>query len=290
VKRSEQDVSVRKRAEERLQQNEGLMRTITDSAQDAILMMDSEGGISYWNPAAERILGYTSDEALGQNLHDLIVPARFLPAHHAAYPAFLQTGQGAAVGKTLDLAARRKDGLEISIQLSLSAIQMNGGWHAVGIIRDTTESKRSEESLRLQSAALEAAANAIVITDHSGIIQWVNHAFTTLTGYTAQEVVGQNPRILKGGNENEAFYRNLWQTISSGQVWSGELTNRRQDGSLYAEEMTITPLRNADGVIARYIAIKQDITERKRAENLMRQSDERYRSLFDNAKDAIFAG
>ncbi len=148
--------------------------------------------------------------------------------------------------------------------------------------------KRTEEQLRVQTTALDAAANAIMITDHNGTIQSVNPAFTALTGYTAQEAVGQNPRIVKSGKYDEAFYRNLWQTISSGRVWRRELTNRRKDGSLYDEEMTITPLRNADGVIARYIAIKQDITERRRAESLVRQSEGQYRSLFDNARDAIF--
>ncbi len=126
--------------------------------------------------------------------------------------------------------------------------------------------KRIGEQLRVQATALDAAANAIVITDHHGAILSVNPAFTALTGYTAQEAAGQNPRFLKSGKQGEAFYRNLWQTISAGQVWRGELTNRRKDGSLYHEEMTITPLRNPDGTIARYIAIKHDISERKRAE------------------------
>jgi PAS domain S-box-containing protein len=139
---------------------------------------------------------------------------------------------------------------------------------------EVVEHTRAEEQLRVQATALNAAANAIVITDHKGTIQSVNPAFTALTGYTAPEAVGQNPRILKGGQQDEAFYQNLWQTISSGQVWSGELTNRRKDGSLYAEEMTITPLRNADGTIARYIAIKQDISGRKRAEEELRASQQ----------------
>ena len=134
---------------------------------------------------------------------------------------------------------------------------------------EITERQRTEEHLRVQATALDAAANAIVITDHNGAIQSANPAFTALTGYTAPEIVGQNLRILKSGKQDEAFYRNLWQTISSGQVWSGELTNRRKDGSLYVDEMTITPLRNADGVIARYIAIKQDITGRKELEAQM---------------------
>jgi PAS domain S-box-containing protein len=157
----------------------------------------------------------------------------------------------------------------------------------IGMYMDITERKRTEESLRLQSAALEAAANAIVITDRNGTIQSVNPAFTALTGYTALEAVGQNPRILKGGKQDEAFYRKLWQTISSGQVWTGELTNRRKDGSLYAEEMTITSLRNPDGVIIRYIAIKQDITERKRAAESLRQSEEQFRAMFDLASVGI---
>ena len=134
--------------------------------------------------------------------------------------------------------------------------------------------RQSEQQLRVQSTALDAAANAIVITDHNGLIQSVNPAFTALTGYTAQEVAGQNPRLLKSGKQDEAFYRKLWQTISSGKVWSGELINRRKDGSFYAEEMKITPLRNDQGVVTRYIAIKQDIAERKRMEETLRASQQ----------------
>lgn len=142
------DITDRKRAEAGLRASEARLRGITDSAQDAILMMEPTGEISFWNPAAERMLGHTRAEAMGQNLHDLIVPQRFHPAHHAAMPEFQRTGRGAVVGRTVDLAARRKDGREISIQLSLSAIQIDGAWHAVGIIRDITVRKRDEEILR----------------------------------------------------------------------------------------------------------------------------------------------
>jgi two-component system sensor histidine kinase/response regulator len=140
-----------------LRESEIRMRSITDSAHDAILMMDPEGRVSYWNMAAERILGYTNSEATGQDLHSLIAPPRYHEAHQAAFPAFRQTGQGAAVGKTLDLSARRKDGQEISVQLSLSAIQINGEWNAVGLLRDITERKRAEEELRETNRQLETA-------------------------------------------------------------------------------------------------------------------------------------
>jgi PAS domain S-box-containing protein len=146
------DITKRRRAEAALRESEARLRVITDSAQDAILMLNPEGFVSYWNPAAERILGYTSEEAIGQNLHSLVVPERYRAAHHAAFPAFRQTGQGAAVGKTLDLEARRKDGREISVQVSLSAIQINGGWYSVGLMRDTTAQKAAEAALHESEA------------------------------------------------------------------------------------------------------------------------------------------
>lgn len=143
------DITHRKREEAKLRASEARVRAIADSAQDAILMMEPTGEISFWNPAAERMLGYAQAEAIGQNLHDLIVPQRFHAAFHAALPIFLRTGQGAIVGETVDLEARRKDAREIPVQLSLSAIQIDGAWHAVGIIRDITIRKRDEEILRV---------------------------------------------------------------------------------------------------------------------------------------------
>jgi len=185
---------------------------------------------------------------------------------------------------------RRMEGLETRVsertrelQESNRALQTKVAQHQ----RAEETLRESEQQLRVQTTALDAAANAIMITDHNGTIQSVNPAFTALTGYTAQEAVGKTPRILKSGQQDEASYRNLWQTISSGQVWSGEMTNRRKDGSLYTEEMTVTPLRNGNGVIARYIAIKQDISDRKQAEEVLRQSEEQFRAMFDLASVGI---
>ena len=155
-----EDITERKRVEQNLCVSEERFRAITVSAQDAILMMDPQGRISYWNPAAERILGYTSAEAIGKSLHDLIAPARFHPAHHAAFPLFQQTGQGAAIGKTLDLNACRKDGQEVPVQLSLSATHIHGGWHAIGIVCDITQRKQAEEALRMAKAGAEQATRA----------------------------------------------------------------------------------------------------------------------------------
>ncbi len=123
------------------------LRAITDSAQDAILMMDDRGRLTFWNPAAERIFGHASADVIGTNLHDLIAPERYHEAHHAAFPEFLRTGRGAAIGQTLELQALRRDGKEITVSLSLSSAQIQGSWHAVGILRDISEQKAAENEL-----------------------------------------------------------------------------------------------------------------------------------------------
>lgn len=159
-----------------LRQSEARLRSITDFARDAILMMDSQGAISFWNPAAETILGYRAEEVLGRNLHALLVPARYQQAHHAAFPEFVRTGCGNAVGKTLELAALRKDGREIPVTISLSTVFQDGSWQALGILRDITSRKKMEEQM-LQSekmttiAGLAAGVAHEINTPLSAILQ-----------------------------------------------------------------------------------------------------------------------
>jgi len=153
---------------------------------------------------------------------------------------------------------------------------------------EVAERKGAEGRLNLQAAALQAAANSIVITDCSGKIIWVNSAFTRLTGYSSEEAIGQNPRILNSGKHDASYYANLWKTIASGEVWQGELTNRRRDGSLYHEEMTITPVRSAGGEITHFVAIKQDVTTRKAVSEALMRAEEKYRTLFKDAVIGIF--
>ena len=150
----------REQAERELQTSEKRLRCITDSALDAIVMMDPCGAITYWNPAAERILGYRSDEALGKDLHDLFVPERYHGDFHAAFPEFLNTGYGKAIGISRDVSARRKDGQEVAVAVSLSSVMLNGEYHSVGIIHDVTERKKHEYELEQARNAAEAASRA----------------------------------------------------------------------------------------------------------------------------------
>ena len=138
------------------------------------------------------------------------------------------------------------------------------------------ERRRAERRLSLQSTVMESVANAVVITDRSGVIEWINPAFTQLTGYTEAEALGRSTRLLNSGRQSKAFYAELWQTILGGTVWRGEVINRRKDGTLYTERMTITPVPESAGsggtaAISRFVAIKEDVTERKAMEEQLRQ-------------------
>ena len=147
--------------------------------------------------------------------------------------------------------------------------------HAVNAARDVWATRlarrKAEEELRLSHSALEAAADGIVITGLDGAIVWANPAFTRMTGYELEEAIGRNPRILRSGVQREAFYRQMWETIAAGGVWRGELYNRRKNGTLYVEEMAITPVRDEQGAITHFVAIKQDVTHRKRQEEVIQR-------------------
>lgn len=140
------------------------------------------------------------------------------------------------------------------------------------LLLEINESRRTGEQMKAQISALTAAANAIVITDPKGNIEWANPAFTKLTGYTTHEAVGNNLRLLKSDQHPPRFYANLWTTITTGNVWHGEITNKRKDGRLYVEDLTITPVRGADGQIANFVAIKQDVTEQRQVQSKLQQA------------------
>jgi len=154
---------------------------------------------------------------------------------------------------------------------------------AAGMLLDVTARRDAEEALALHTAALQSDVSAVVITDTEGTIEWVNAAFTALTGWAAAEVVGRHSRVLGSGVHGPEFYGDLWNTIRAGQRWHGELVNRRADGSLYEEELSVAPVRSADGVIRHYVAVKQDVTPRNRAAQKIRAQA----AILDRASDLI---
>jgi len=162
-------------------------------------------------------------------------------------------------------------------------------WGVRLAIRQRRANENTHEELRLHAAALEAAANGIAITDAQGSILWTNQAFCELTGYGRLEIIGQNHRILKSGVQGEDFYRQMWETLGRGEVWQGEMINRRKDGSHYVEENTISPLRDSGGAIRNFIAVKQNISERKSQEKALaaaKVSAERAKAAAEEASHA----
>jgi len=168
------DITERLRSEQRLHESEGNFSSITSAAQDAIVMMDNEGKISYWNQAAEILFGYSEQEVIGEDLHTLLAPEQFLEAHRIGFEHFKKTGEGEAIGKTLELSALKKDGTEFSIELSLSAIMKEGKWNAIGIIRDISKRKKMEEELRVKDKIMMIQSRQAAMGDMIAMIahQW----------------------------------------------------------------------------------------------------------------------
>ncbi|MFA5322841.1 MAG: PAS domain S-box protein, partial [Smithella sp.] len=265
------DITERKQGEVALRRSEARLQTITNSAHDAIVMIDNNGNISFWNPAAEHILGYTSTEAMGKNLHKWIVPERFLAAHLAAFPEFQKTGRGGAIGKTLELVARRKDGREIDVEVSLSAVKIEGSWHAVGIMQDITERKQAERTLKETRDYLDnliTYANAPIITwSPDFTITRFNQAFEHLSGRKAEDALGKKLEILFPKKSKEESLSRIRMALA-GEFWeSVEIPILCKDGTIRIALWNSANIYGVDGkTLVSTIAQGYDITERKQAE------------------------
>ncbi len=280
----------REAAAESLRESEARLRGITDSTRDAIIMIDQRGNVSFWNPGAEDILGYRSDEALGRNLHDLLAPERYLDAHRKAFAEFTRTGSGSAIGKTLDLVARHKDGTEIPVSLSLSAVNLRGEWHAAGILQDITERKLAEMALKESQQRLEDIISflpiATFVINREGRVTAWNRAMENITGVKAADILG------RGDHEYAIPFYGERRRILIDHVFDEEdgtiptYTNiHREDGVLAAESFvprlgekgailvgSASALRDSHGAIVGAIESITDVTEIRRAEREMAEA------------------
>lgn len=251
------DITERKNTESALQ----LFRSLVDESSDIIWVVDPESGrILDINEQACREYGYTRNELLCMHIFDInpyVTKQDFKKDVLRIKKSDSYLIQG---------IHRRKDGSLLPVEINLKYVR-NDKKYVVAVIRNVTSRKQLEQDLLLQSAALHAAANAIVITDIQGNILQINKAFTNLTGYKVNETIGSNPRdLVKSGKHDSSFYRKMWDTILSGNTWRGNLINRKKNGKFYHEEMTITPVKNENGNIKYFIAIKQNIDGRIKSE------------------------
>ncbi len=256
-------------SEQEKNKDEARFQTVTDAAQDAILMMDTVGQITLFNMAAERVFGWSLKEALGKDLHALLVPKQYHDAHAHAIGRFRETGEGGAVGKTLELRALRKDGSEFPIELSLSGVQLGGGWHAVGIIRDITERKRAEDFLKASEekyrALIEATETGYLILDGEGKVIDANSKYVHLTGRRElRDILGKPVTEWTAEYEKEKNAEAVARCTKDGFVRNLVIDYEDGNGRITPVEINATVVR--DGTSLRIISLCRDITERRRTE------------------------
>lgn len=245
---------------------------------DSLIVVNPDGTIETVNRATLQLLGYEEHELLGQHI------AILFPHKNELFSG--RTYEELSQNDTIDLGEvmyRTKDGRAIPILFSEAILRdEEGRIQGVACVgKDMTKIKLAEEQLRLHGAALESAANAVVITDLDGCITWANPSFTLLTGYALGEVLGRDMSFLISDQDDRAIYQNLWETIHSGTVWQGEILNRKKDGTLFTVEQTVTPVLDPSGEISHFVSIKQDVTARKQTEKALVESQHYNRTLFE---------
>ena len=260
----QQEVEACRRRERRLEHLLSQWQSTFDAIHDVVWILDKDFRVVQCNKATEALLKRPAADIIGSDCWKLF--------HGSPKPPH-------------DCLASR---LRKSLKRETMEDEVGGRWYAasadpimdkdgrlagvVHVLADITQRKQAESERERLITAIEQAAEIVVITDPSGNIQYVNPAFETVTGYGRDEIVGKNPRILKSGKQDEAFYRNLWETISSGHIWQGRMVNKRKDQTLFTEEATISPVRDPGGRIVNYVAVKHDITRDLELEQQIRQS------------------
>ncbi len=275
--------------ESKLRESESKFRGLIENSPEGILLIDGEGRLIEWNPAAEQISGVQRSDVVGMPLGDVII--RMLPAclitsdqHEQIknqWKAATSNKYTSGLDHMKDVEIETPSGERKIVQTNGFAIKTGNGTLAGAIMRDITERRQVEAKLHKLTQAVEQSANVIVITDSEGNIEYANPKFTELTGYSLAEVLKQNPRILRSGEHPAEYYDELWLTIKSGKVWHGEFHNKRKDGSLYWEKVTIAPVFNSSGEIINFIANKEDITEKKSLETAEHEQRRLTESLLD---------
>ncbi len=263
------------------------IRAIATSSQDGIVVIDDKGCILFWNPAAERILGYTAEEVLGQNLHSTMAPERFIEAHNKAFEKFLQTGTGDAIGMTLELQAIRKGGMEVDIELSLSAIKANGQWQALGIMRDITNRKLVQEELKSvlehQQALFNNSTVGILGVTGNRFITEVNPLFCEMFGYEEGELVGMSTEMLHVSPKHYSdFGSEYYNRTKEDRHVTADYPFKRKDGTQFWASISGRAL-NPDDLNEGVLWTVKDITGRKVAEEMAAEARKKIQTILERS-------
>ena len=254
------EINERRLAESALAESEHNLRMVMDQAPVGIVTLDTGGVVTDINQKGLEILGSPSREAtVGLNV--LTLPPIVEAGLDRHFKEVLETRQASVLETWYTSLWGKRSFLRSNLVPRINGLGEQIG--ALQLLEDVTNRKLADERLHLQAKTMEAAANGILIADREGTVVWANPAIEILTGYTPQEVIGQNLMVLSSSKQGDTFFQDFWNTILSGQAWQGEMINRRKDGSSYYEDMTITPVFDDENGFTHLINIKQDITTQK---------------------------
>ena len=247
--------------ESKLRASEERFRALTENSSDITIILDKDGVYKYISPSVTKTFGYSSGDVIGKSFEEHVHPEDIAIANKTLGESTKNPRKAFALP---NLRLRHKDGSWIQLECAITSMPDVPGVDGIVVnCRDVTERKRAEEQILKLSRAVEHSPCVIVITDTEANIEYVNPKFTQLTGYSRNEVIGRNPRVLKSSKTTPEEYKDLWNTIKSGNEWRGEFCNKKKDGELYWESASISPIKNAEGAITHFVAIKEDISERK---------------------------
>lgn len=257
------------RRQARLMESEAKYRLIAENAGDVVFTLDRELHYSYMSPAVKNLLGYESQEIMARKIDEILTPESYQRARKTFTEMLIDNhkpGNSGMKQQNVELEIIRKDGSILWTEIKASQLTGTGAIPSgiLCVARDISRRKKALEELRKVSRAVEQSHSAILITNAKGEIEYVNPALCAITGYSPEELLGKNPRILSGREYDEDLARELWETISQGNVWNGEFCNKKKNGDIYWESATISPVTDSFGNITHYVDIRKDITEQKK--------------------------
>ena len=277
------DITDHKKAEEEVRKNRELLEDFLMSANDMIQVVGAKGELVFVNQAWKDVLGYEDEEIPGLTIMDIL--ARETKKH--CLDMFEEIKKGKSFSN-VEVVFETKERKKIFVEGNINGRFEEGKFVSTrGIFRDVTQKRKQEEKIRQLSQAVEQSSASIVITNLEGNIEYVNPKFTEITGYTKEEALGENPRILKSGKQPESLFRDLWDTITSGREWHGELLNKMKNGEYFWEFASISPVKDEEGKITHFIAVKDDITQRKELEETLHREHAKLETIISNLEEGV---